>query len=771
VGRSRFAVSLRRELRAAAADAASPVLFRGEPGLQKDRLAALVHFGSRAGHAGAPLARLDCQALKPRRLFGLASDDGALQRPGALDWLAAQQGGGTLLLVGVHALPAEQRIAVAELLALRRYRAVDRHGAPCGEPRQLPDTVRLLLTSDAAADDLEAAAGAGLRLVRVPPLRVRRADLAATAAFCLRLLVRERGRPAPAPGAQRGAYPAAPALSRGATHLLESADFELNDDEMALLVKQALAHAAATAAPEGGAAAALAGAALPATLDADMLWSPAWTRRLTRTSSDLFAAFPALRQLARSAAWPDALNWGFTVYAFPVIVLGLLFGPQEREHNAFLVVFWAWWWPLILVTYPLVGRLWCAVCPFMLYGELAQKAAVAAGRVPGPWPREAAEKYGAWFLYALFAAILMWEEMWRLPDSAALSGALLLLITAGAVACSVAFERRFWCRYLCPIGGMNGMFAKLAVVELRAARGVCTAECSSYGCVRGGAGCAPSTPGGDRGLATAGCPLQSHPANLTDNRDCTLCGSCVKACPHGSVELRLRPPGADLWSPLQRASAEEIALMFLLLGAVGVHRLERAAILTGSLGLDPDGWAIDAFSTFGPHAAMAALLLAAPGLLAWGADGAVCAAAAAARAAAGSAAAPPPGWAEEGPDGARAFVRLAYGWIPLIWAASLAHYLQLFGSEAGSVLPAAADLLHLPRSVHDAMPSAALAPPVVAFLQAAALTVGGGAATALTIALGRTLGVAPGRVAAQCAGIFAAGLLLWPLIVDAPFLQ
>jgi hypothetical protein len=103
--------------------------------------------------------------------------------------------------------------------------------------------------------------------------------------------------------------------------------------------------------------------------------------------------------------------------------------------------------------------------------------------------------------------------------------------------------------------------------------------------------------------------------------------------------------------------------------------------------------------------------------------------------------------------------------------ASLAHYLQLFGSEAGSVLPAAADLLHLPRSVHDAMPSAALAPPVVAFLQAAALTVGGGASTALTIALGRTLGVAPGRVAAQCAGIFAAGLLLWPLIVDAPFLQ
>ena len=29
------------------------------------------------------------------------------------------------------------------------------------------------------------------------------------------------------------------------------------------------------------------------------------------------------------------------------------------------------------------------------------------------------------------------------------------------------FEKRFWCRYLCPVGGMNGLFAKLAITELR----------------------------------------------------------------------------------------------------------------------------------------------------------------------------------------------------------------------------------------------------------------------------------------------------------------
>lgn len=57
------------------------------------------------------------------------------------------------------------------------------------------------------------------------------------------------------------------------------------------------------------------------------------------------------------------------------------------------------------------------------------------------------EKYGAWFLYGLFAAILVWERCWDLEQTAYLSSCLLLLITAGAVLFSWFFERRYWCRY------------------------------------------------------------------------------------------------------------------------------------------------------------------------------------------------------------------------------------------------------------------------------------------------------------------------------------
>jgi polyferredoxin len=153
---------------------------------------------------------------------------------------------------------------------------------------------------------------------------------------------------------------------------------------------------------------------------------------------------------------------------------------------------------------------------------------------------------------------LLMEELWDLENTAYLSACLLLLITAGAMIFSAIFERRFWCRYLCPIGGMNGLFAKLSMTELRAQQGTCSAECTTYQCYKGG-------PQKGEGLATLGCPLYSHPAQLEDNRDCVLCMTCLKACPHRSVEVNLRPPGIELWTT-HVPRTYEVALLLLLLG-------------------------------------------------------------------------------------------------------------------------------------------------------------------------------------------------------------
>jgi polyferredoxin len=744
-GPSRFATRLRRDIREARQSGAN-VLLRGEPGLHKDRLAALAHFGSASARAGAPLVRLDCAGgtlLKPWRLFGLVDDDGVTQlRFGALDWLAAQPRGGTLLLDGVHVFTEDGSTMVqgiARLLEDGQYFATDRHGRSVGAPKRVPN-LRVLLTADVRIASAIASVGLenGLITVSVPPLRVRKADLPSIAGFFLRQLCAERW----------GKRTRAPSIARDARHLLESAEFADNERELEVLLKGAIAHSSGLGVPSVPPTP----SRPPAVVDASLLWSPAWSRRLSRESADLFTWFPALRAAWRSPLWPEWINQNVTRWMFPLVVGMLLLGPQTRDANPALNVFWCYWWPLALATFPVVGRLWCAVCPFSIYGDWAQRIKLAAGGTVEQWPRQAAEQYGGWFLYALFGAILLWEELCDLPNNAAQSGLLLLLITGGAVAGSLMYERRFWCRYLCPIGGMNGMFAKLAFVELRADRGVCTAECSSYACIKGGAGQPPGQPGYDRGLATAGCPLNSHPASLPDNRDCTFCGSCVKACPNGNIQFRLRPAGADLWEE-HTATRHEAALMFMLLGAIGMH---DAPHLTDIVGIPPETVASIMHNPLA-HGALSAAILLCPGVAALSVDTLL--------SAFGSGRSAPQLRAPV-KDPVDSFVRLSYGWLPLVWAASLAYYMRLFGEEAGLVVSTAASgLLHWPA---DSVPHAALAPAVISFLQAASLLLGGGAATALTWKLGTE--VAPSRAVGQAAGIACAGLVLWRLIVRADFL-
>jgi NAD-dependent dihydropyrimidine dehydrogenase PreA subunit len=285
----------------------------------------------------------------------------------------------------------------------------------------------------------------------------------------------------------------------------------------------------------------------------------------------------------------------------------------------------------------------------MVWGEIAQRLLRACGLQPRPWPRGDADPWGAPLLAAGFAAILLWEELADLENTAWLSSCLLLLITAGAVVSSLLLEKRFWCRYLCPVGGMNGLFAKLSILELRAQAGTCSGSCSSYGCFKGG-------PAVGEGLATAGCPLGTHPAHLADNRNCVLCLTCAQACPHRSVQLRLRPPAADLQRDMDPPAAEA-GLILVLAGGVCLHHWPR---LLGWLPLLPASLQSGPLL---PRLACACLALALPALLLLPLR------------------ALPAAWLD------RRHWRLGlYALLPLLWALLLARHLPLGMAEGGQLL-------------------------------------------------------------------------------------
>ncbi|MFM7395264.1 MAG: 4Fe-4S binding protein [Cyanobium sp.] len=646
VGSSRYARQLRDAIRSAAADPdARPVLISGEPGLEKDNIAALVHFGSAARHQ--LMVRLNGALLRPDggELFAVGAGPGSSgEAPPLLECL----GEGALLIDQIDKVPDDLRPALLELVRSGRWTGSD------GVERRFPG--RVFLTTETTVPDLDPL----VRQIRVPPLRVRRQDLGEWLRYGVRQKALSLGWPRP------------PLVRETLVKRLQTYDFPGNLRELSQLIERALRQCSATC---------------PAELPEDVFWTE---RRSTRARFDLWRWKPVLREWMRSPRLWNALLFGLVSWVFVLVNLWLWLGPQDRAHNGGLNLFWAWWWPLILLAYPLVGRLWCSFCPFMVWGEIVQRMARHLGWQPARWPRGDSDRWAAPLLAAGFAAILLWEELADLQDTARLSSLLLLLITAGAVIGSLRFEKRFWCRYLCPVGGMNGLFAKLAISELRAQVGTCSGSCTTYACFKGG-------PAEGEGLATAGCPLGTHPAHLVDNRNCVLCLTCAQACPHRSVQLRLRPPAADLQRDMAPPDGEA-GLILVLAGGVLLHHGPK---LLGWLPFVPESLHAGPLL---PRLAAATLILAVPAaafqLVRWL-----------------TVALAPSRW-----PAPRQRLQL-YALLPLLWALMLAHFLPLGMAEAGLVLPASLAPLGIAAA---GLPAWSADPHVVAFCQTLAVVTGVG---------------------------------------------
>ena len=495
-----------------------------------------------------------------------------------------------------------------------------------------------------------------VKRIKVPPLRVRKADMEATVNYFIQLECKKRGQ-------------AKPKLTPEALRRLQSYDFPGNLRELEGLVERAIAQSESKR-----------------RLTEELFWAE--DQKQQRFRFNLINGYNNFRKFLLSPWWPTRINYWFTSWFYLIVLAALFFGPQTRDTNVALNFFWAWWWPLILLSFPFVGRLWCSVCPFMIYGEITQKLSLWLWpRQLQTWPRQWAERWGGWILYSGFALILLWEELWHLENTADLSGWLLVIITAGAMVCSALFERRFWCRYLCPIGGMNGLFAKLSMTELRAQKGICSATCNTYHCYKGG-------PAEGEGQETNGCPVYSHPAQLSDNRNCVLCMTCLKACPHHSVELNLRPPGIELWTT-PNSTAYEVALLLLLWGAVLLHRLSELTTLV--LGSDA------VLSGFWGHAIASLIALALPAIFSLIAHQIV--------------------RLLNPTFKPRPFINLAYGYLPLVLFSNLAHYLQMGLTEAGQVIPLSLATIGQPIDATASLVWMAH-PAVVSFLQGVCLIAG-----------------------------------------------
>jgi hypothetical protein len=276
---------------------------------------------------------------------------------------------------------------------------------------------------------------------------------------------------------------------------------------------------------------------------------------------------PFVKPVLRSR-WPQLTLTTLALAGFILAILSGLFGTPVGSRNFGIIFVWiAWWAILMLVAVPLAGRGWCSICPLPAPGEWLQRGAILnpiEGRGLGlgrRWPRKLRNIWlqnGAFILVALFSTVVLTQ-----PAATAAVLASFLFVAVGA---SLVFERRAFCRYLCPVGGFIGLYAQVAPIEVRVKDTAVCAAHTDKACYHGSA-------------EGYGCPWQVFPGGLVKNTYCGTCMECLRTCNQDNIAINLRPFGEDLTRQAGR-KMDEAYKAFIMLGSAMAY----AVVLLGPWG-------------------------------------------------------------------------------------------------------------------------------------------------------------------------------------------
>lgn len=515
-GSSPWVRSLNRRLEALASSAAH-VLILGERGTWKDLAARLIHFH---GAPGRPILFLDCAAPPPllragptapagvpdalhlelaqeAALFGHAPDS-TLSPRRARRGMLELAAGGEMILRNVDCLAPSVQAALLAFLDSGRFQrrgeaewraARVRIIATCGE----------LLAAKVERHEFLAALQERLQgeVVELLPLRERQKDIPVIARSLLRSLNAKH-------------HKAVRRFSQEALNRLVGHDWPLNGSEL----YQVLSRAVVVCDGEE--------------ISAEQIFLQGQGSNEGRFN---LLTLPAIERLARRPDFPGLLRRG-TIPLLLAVIAYTLFGPPC--NNLANLAVWTVWWPLLLVTAFFGARSWCSFCPL----EGLSTVIGATCRVrhePARWLR----RWGPSLSMASLASILLLEQASGMFSWALATGLLLSWLLVATVAADLVLGRRGWCKYLCPLGRVVSLVARMSLLEMRSTPHVCVSRCRVDDCIKEQA-----------------CPMGLHPTGIDNSDHCILCLDCVRHCPHHSMQLDLRNPASGLFNHARSNFAE-----------------------------------------------------------------------------------------------------------------------------------------------------------------------------------------------------------------------
>lgn len=239
---------------------------------------------------------------------------------------------------------------------------------------------------------------------------------------------------------------------------------------------------------------------------------------------------PAERELVDAEKLKILVNKPYLKYtrwivglSFFMIMVICLFFPDTFIGEISNAMIWTVWEPLLILSFLFIGHAWCTICPLSTYAR-----GIIPTNTSRPAPSPVVKKYSVWFGIAGFMLIIWSELYFHMITNPRASGFLLLGLVGGALLLRYLYRREVWCRYICPLGYLATTFSLPAMVHIRATSQVCSSTCKTHSCHMGDE-------------KREGCPSFHHPAYIAESFHCKMCFDCVDLCPHGAVNVYLRP--------------------------------------------------------------------------------------------------------------------------------------------------------------------------------------------------------------------------------------
>lgn len=240
------------------------------------------------------------------------------------------------------------------------------------------------------------------------------------------------------------------------------------------------------------------------------------------------------------------LLWASFPYVFQALFLAIfvalgLFGwnrftPEGvndklyAKCNIVNLLIWAVWWPVMVWLAVLFGRVWCMICPLELVSNVSERIGRRLGLSQRPlwgWATSGALIVA---LYALIQFLVAGVHIHRVPHYTSL----FLFALLGLSAISALFLKdRAFCRGFCPVGLRLGTYGRGGMPAIRRRADETCQACTGRDCL---------AAGNRTKLDARSCPSLLNPPKLSSNRDCLVCGQCIKTCPADNMRLFLRRP-------------------------------------------------------------------------------------------------------------------------------------------------------------------------------------------------------------------------------------